>query len=796
MKIFDYINNNTLLIVPNSIRTQILEFFNASTKIIDVKIMSLDELKKRLYFDYEIETKLYLMDRYNMEVDYVDTVLDSLYYIDDKKYDDSKLDFLVSIKKELNDNNLIIYDKVFNNYIKTKDVLVYGYTKIEKLLFKALEKMNAKIIKEDGQHRNNKVFLSKTLEDEVVYVFNKISELLSNGVSLNNIKLTNVNDKYLYTIKRVSSMFSIPVLIDDESIYSSTLAKDFIRNLSETRSFELSLNYLNDNYDISKQENLNIYSLLLNISNKYNDYNYSFESIYKLVVNDIKHSKVRCRRSKEMLEIVDFNNNVFDSSMYVFLLNFNLGEIPLFYKDEDFISDKLKVDNGLCIDTTMEQNIISKKSVLEMIENTSNLFISAKEKSIDSEYMISNLAKELNFDIENVKPNYLKSYSCSNSKVQLTKSLDNLIKYGVKDSNLDLLYSNYNVNYLTYSNKFDGINKPLFLNDLTKLVLSYTQLDNFYHCSFKYYLSYILKIDKYEENFSTVIGNLFHYILSICFNENFDFEYEYNQYVSKLSLNYKELFFINKLKSELFIIVNSVKKMHDESGLTNLLLEHKITIDKSSVIPVFVTGIIDKLMYKEKENTLVSIVDYKTGSVNIDLYNVIYGFSMQLPIYLYLVKKSDVFKNVKFSGFYLQKLLSGEVNYSVSKTYLEQKESNLRLEGYSNSDVSKLEVFMPDYENSKFIKSMKVSSKGFYQYSKILSDEQMDKLIDIVDKNIENARDNIIDAKFDINPKQIGSDRVGCDFCKFRDICYKTNNDFVKLEVNKSLDFLNDDGKE
>lgn len=195
-------------------------------------------------------------------------------------------------------------------------------------------------------------------------------------------------------------------------------------------------------------------------------------------------------------------------------------------------------------------------------------------------------------------------------------------------------------------------------------------------------------------------------------------------------------------------------------------------------------------MYKEKENTLVSIIDYKTGHNEIDLYNVLYGLSMQLPIYLYLVKKSNLFKNIRFTGFYLQQILSSEVTYSSVKTYVEQKQDNMKLRGYSNSDLSILEVFIPDYEDSQFVKSMKMTSKGFYHYAKVLDDNKINNLVDYIDKKIIDARDKILDADFEINPKQISSQKIGCDFCKFRDICYRTNNDFVKLKENKSLDFL------
>ena len=88
------------------------------------------------------------------------------------------------------------------------------------------------------------------------------------------------------------------------------------------------------------------------------------------------------------------------------------------------------------------------------------------------------------------------------------------------------------------------------------------------------------------------------------------------------------------------------------------------------------------------------------------------------------------------------------------------------------------------------MKNLKTTSKGFYTYAKVLTDSQIDSLIDVVDKNIDNARDNILKGEFSINPKQIGLEKLGCNFCKYKDICYRTNNDFVKLKENKSLSFL------
>ena len=68
--------------------------------------------------------------------------------------------------------------------------------------------------------------------------------------------------------------------------------------------------------------------------------------------------------------------------------------------------------------------------------------------------------------------------------------------------------------------------------------------------------------------------------------------------------------------------------------------------------------------------------------------------------------------------------------------------------------------------------------------------EKINKLIEIVKDNIDNAFDNILNAKFDINPKRVGKDNIGCSFCKYSDICFMKEEDVVSLEEHNNLDFL------
>jgi ATP-dependent helicase/DNAse subunit B len=389
-------------------------------------------------------------------------------------------------------------------------------------------------------------------------------------------------------------------------------------------------------------------------------------------------------------------------------------------------------------------------------------------------------------DYEIKEYNRSMNYSEQSNKSLYTMYLDDLVKYGIKNNDMDLLYSNYDKNnYLEYDNEFTGINKDnliKYLND--ELTLSYSSIDNYYKCGFKYYLSNILRIDEYEETFFTILGSLFHYVLSKMNEDNFDLEKEYNYFLKDKKFSNKEKFFLDKLKKDLIFIIETIKKHQFISGFTKMLYEHKIDIKLMDSPYVHFKGYVDKIMYTEKDNnTLVSIIDYKTGNTDITIKNLKFGLGMQLPVYLYLVNNSDVLKNIKFTGFYLQHILNINLNKSEKKTREEENYNNLKLLGYSTNDLNRLGVFDSTYENSEMIRGMKITKDGeIAKNANTLSDEEIDEVLKLTHEKIIDAMNNILEGKFMINPKILNGKNVSCEYCKYQDICYHTEINNIYLD--------------
>ena len=776
MELLDLIKEKTLIITDSSHKKRLLDEINKSKKLFNIKFMSLEEYKKNLLFDYNLNTINYLVSNYKMKVSNAISLIKNLYYIENREYQSNKLNYLVNIKNELDSNNLLIYNDYFKMYLDSVKIIVYGYDNLDKFSLSLLK--DATFINDELLDKKINIYEFNNISSEVEFVFNKISDLLINGIDINKIKLMNITSEYIPYIKRFSKFYDIPINIPTNSIYGTKIVNDFL-NLVQNNYSKIAIIEKLDSYKES-----NLYNTIINLINKYVDFD-NLNEVYELILYDIKNTKVPEKKYKNIIEIINISDYV-DESNYIFLLGFNNGNIPVLYKDEDYITDNIKEE--VIMSDTNDLNRISNVNTINAIRRINNLYISYKIKTPFNTYFPSNLIDELNCEIIKEASNDY-CYSDVYNKIKYTNLLDEYIKYGEYNNDLSILYNNYGkMDYSIYDNSFKGIDKDSLIKYLdNKLTLSYSSVDNFFKCGFRYYLSNILKVDIFEETFDTIIGNIFHYVLSKAFNDNFNFEKEFNYVIKDYEFNNMELFFINKLKSDLLFIIETIKEYRINTGLTNELYEQKITIPLSNNPNIEFKGFIDKIMYKEKDgHTYLSIIDYKTGNPSIKLDYLKYGLSMQLPSYLYLTSKSKLFDNINYCGFYLQHILDNEIKIDSRKSFLEQKKDNLKLQGYSTSDLTRLSMFDDSYENSMMIKGLKTKIDGeLASTSKVLDDVEIDEIIDLCESKIKEAVNDILNANFSINPKIIKDENVGCKYCHFKDICFHKEKDNVYLEESE-----------
>lgn len=755
-KMLEQVNNGDLIITEN--KNKVLKYFSSKRKLINLKIMTKQEFVNHYFGKIKNEAIYYLMKKYQYCYDIAVTYLKNFLWIEE-------------LYHELKQNNLIEENPLFKKNIKRIVLL----EQVDPFIQKEIEKYEHIEFLEEIQNNNPVIYELETLEEEVNYMFLTISNLLKQ-TTIQKIYIIDYNKEYQNMIRRYSFLYHIPINFNEgKDIYGLIEVQKFLKSL-ENNSLEEALK------EITTKEILNI---VIDICNQFSDC--EDKNIFiEIIKQKIRQTKIYPKKKKNAINIASLEE--IEKDNYYFLIGFNQGIMPLIYKDEDLLSDKEKKKK--LIFTSDQKNKLEKMKIIKLIKNTDHLFISYKLKSYSEEYYPSPLIDELELQV--CRPN-IKNYSYSNlyNQLDLSKKLDSFIKFNEKNLDLNLLYHSYpTIPYLTYDNSYHSIANSDFQKYTNgKLLLSYSSLDHYNRCGFRYYISNLLKLNKYEETFMTLIGNLFHYILSIAFSDNFDFEREFEDYIKDKQLTNKEKFFINKLKEDLKYTIDIIKEQDKTTSLKNALYEQKIFVSQNHKIQVTFMGIIDKLKYcEENGQTIVAIIDYKTGTPDINLNNSIYGIEMQLPIYLYLAKNSKL-KNVQIAGFYLQKIIHNKLPYQ-KENYESAKKKLYRLDGYSNDNIEILKQFDSNYSDSSMIKGMKLSSKGFYAYTKVLNQNQMNNLEQLTKEKIKETTDNILNLQFDINPKKIGQNLIGCEFCSFKDICYQREENIVYLKEQNYHDFL------
>ena len=207
-------------------------------------------------------------------------------------------------------------------------------------------------------------------------------------------------------------------------------------------------------------------------------------------------------------------------------------------KDISYINDSIKDEVSMY--KTSYLNKRNKQVVTYLLSKIKNLHLSYKLSSPFQSFYKSSLINDLNLEI--IKPE-TDNFDKSNiyNELRLGEKLDLYNLYGEKDEVLSKLLTHYNIPYKTYSNAFQGINNDKYLETLPyPLKLSYTSLNSYSECKFKYYLKNVLKLEPFEKTFPSFIGTMYHEILRLYRKTNFDFEEEYQNFNDFFTRTIKE----------------------------------------------------------------------------------------------------------------------------------------------------------------------------------------------------------------------------------------------------------------
>lgn len=728
------------------------KFYLRRNTLENVTIYGRNEFLDKYYYPLTIDILVYLKDKYHLSIDIIKEYFSYLYFINEDS-DNEKIHYLYLMKQDLLDKGLIKDNGLFRKRVANSEIYLDSLIGSDYEYFKEI--LNAIIIDNNSNIFKHDVVHFENINDEVSFLMEEIGKLLNQGIKYQNIYVVS-SSEYDDLLLINAKIYGININYNG-SLYDLSIIKNYLNNMED--------------YDLdSLKEYPDIHNKMVGILNKY--IKYDIILIKDILIDELKHTSYQDSLI-DGINLVDINYPFSDND-YVFLLGFNEENYPKIEKDVKYLGTKEREVLGLS--SLRKINFYNREMIKKRINNIKNLVISYKDLKDKDVYFKSSIIDDLGLIINEGKL----SYNISNigNKINYIKYLDKYYKYRSISDELKVLNYNYQGIYDSFNHQYSFINNL----KLDHLNLSYSTLNLYTHCSFKYYLNNIIGLDNHEFNFSSYVGSLFHYVLEKALDLTIDIDKRYQEYIDNnpVDLKNSEKYYLEKLKKDIKIIIDDIRNKEALTSLNEEEHELNVRIMFKRDIPVYFNGYIDKVKYNEELKTL-AIIDYKTGEVPLDLTYLKDGINLQLPIYLYLLKKTN-YGEYKIAGIYLQRILNGIINNDSKKSYIKQYTDNLKLFGYSNKDQSVLGNFDHFYVDSSMIKSMRVKNDGtYYNYAKVLSNEEFKEIVDEVDKIINNTIDHILKADFMINPKKVGKDNE-CLYCPYHAICFKDGRDVIKLK--------------
>lgn len=746
MKSLKNIKDNALLICANQDKLQILNYLSDNSIFLNLEFYDshfsyLSFNKNYLFYlrkNYQI--KPYLGERFKKYFDYVDN---------DKEYKSDKIKELQKIKKSLLKNNILFEkQRYYSQIYQVNDLFV------PKRFNQNVEKIYTNRITE------NKVTLYKAIDqlEQVRFVYEKVVKLLENGIDINKINILNstveddvslgklFHDSFIpYNINKRTSLSEYPVMIN------------LIKHLKET-GYEKALNYLNE---LEKNDVIN---KIIRVFNTYEKV--LFVEDIEVIIYELKKLSLIDSGYAEAINITSFNNHVYREDEYYILMNYYDDAFPKKYVDNDYLSDSEVKE--IDYPTSVELNNYNKQMITDVLNQINHLILVYPNQVIDETRPARfNLSREINYF--NFEHEYkVKTYLNDLVYLDFAKKRYDFDNYNIYTADLERLNNVYHHEYQEYIPFFTGINdKTLtYLIDKFNTLTAY-KLESYALCPFQYYLKYLLKLDSFEDNIFTYIGNVIHKALELKMkNGRYDNEELFASYNFPEKENYKRAIFEEIIVENLEVIEAIVSDFESNSLFKSVLAEEKINQAFDEYFKL--TGVIDKVLIDDEYKYFL-IIDYKLSDKDFKRDDLTKKYRLQLPFYLYSFKKTH--PDLRPTGMLYQKTSLVKEDRLANNSY--------KMKGMVLDDVSIIGRIDPDFSRIQGVRLKKDETLSDSP-NNLINSEDLEKLLSRTETVISETSKSIVKGDFTIKPILVDVDArsknsISCEYCNYSSICYSKN---------------------
>ena len=553
-----------------------------------------------------------------------------------------------------------------------------------------------------------------------------------------------------------------------------------------------------------------------------------FSEICLAVINDITLTLPPI--AMDAVFIGEINISYFRKNKNVYILGANEGSMPSYQLDTSIITDKdiseLKNKNKLNPTVAVinkrkrfkvyESIFVYEKSlVISYIRQKENgdlafptiwyddmknlLNIKEYDASADFDMIFNahpNIVQENiifnNINLENAKENYthlLKQWNVFNGNKNYVNLLHSL------QHSLQLTDANFtnkimkNINYKSNIPNIKKANELFFKNNYTSI----SELENYFECPYKFFISYGLKLRKQEDEANIDNGIILHEFLKIIVPlicENIDSDdwlasakttardimhsvlhkpkYDY------ITTNEYNNFYCHAFLNEAERITDALiyQQQHSKFVPTKKSTEQFFKSDTLSINvgnrKIYLKGVIDRV---DACGDSFRVIDYKTGSYSSkfnDLSDIYNGKKIQLIVYTKIYENASGLKPA--GAFYLPILNVFDK---------EDAKCLYKLQGIIVKNLENILNFDDNLANADYVSkivNLSTDKYGAIKDTKLcITESELDKLCNYVFDLMKKGAEKILVGELQPNPMKASSE-IACEFCDYKAICNFNEN--------------------
>ncbi|QWB99383.1 PD-(D/E)XK nuclease family protein [Mycoplasmatota bacterium] len=702
----------------------------------------------------------FIYNQYSIEPDLSKKILPYFDYIDlHLDYEDEKLSYIKKIKKDL------IHYKLLDEFDITQydSVVQLDGAYIPKFIHTYESSINISTIKKDIP-----LYRTKNKEEQVYSVFEKVVELLNQGVDIAHIKIVNTQTDDDFQLKKLFNDAQIPLVsLKKESIKSFPIYKE-IKKYIKSGSLEDARTFIDENKDHYSQ----IFGEIINVFNKYSDA--LIKANLNVFMSELDQITVKPIRKKNAIEIISIDQ-IKDLSHYYLMMNYIDEYFPKKDIDNDYLTNKQK--ELIDFPTSEDMNQYRLNLYAHLFDGLENLYLFYPEFLIDHT-RLSYLS--LNRDYQVIDYNY-------KVKDQSYIKTDDFLRYAIKKNlydqfheiseDLDILRNTFEEGFSKYNPQFTGIKKD-DLDELLqrKYTLTGAKIETLKLCPFQYFLQYLLNMGDYADNHYVYFGNKIHKALEELIK---DPNYDYKKMILQshdfpMEIMYKKSLFDQILIENIEHVYAIINDFYMNSQYKEVITEKKLSFKIKPTDRFLINGIIDKVMI-DSENHYYVIIDYKFSKKTFSVEEFNKELKLQLPFYMYMFEKHF---QVKPSGLFFRK-----TGYDREK---ENTGMDNLLNGVFLNDREQMERLDP---SGKHITGLRYTKDGLYKSNRALTEEDFKSMSKTLESYIYKAAKKIETGDFEIKPiigEEKNNHSISCLYCDFAHICYSKDK-YVKAGDHREI---------